>query len=56
MRMVAMVYIAGGGPPSQYFFEYGQIPGQALAADAKWDSSKISYDNETFERVSTSTN
>lgn len=26
--------------------------GQALAADAKWDSSKISYDNETFERVS----
>lgn len=25
---------------------------QALAADAKWDSSKISYDNETFERVS----
>lgn len=28
------------------------ISGQASAADAKWDSSKISYDNETFERVS----
>ena len=22
--MVAVVYIAGGGPPSQYFFEYGR--------------------------------
>ena len=52
MRWLQWFMLLAVGLLVSIFLSTVVISGQASAADAKWDSSRISYDNETFERVS----
>ena len=52
MRWLQWFILLAAGLLVSIFLSTVITSSQVSAADAKWDSSKISYDNETFERVS----